>query len=102
MVALVGDDEGPASAEHHIGAVGMTGVQVQADELGDVPGGGPAGNVRRCAFLDDTPAFEHDELVSEHERFQRVMGDQQARPGEVGQVPLKLGLHVKTGPGVQG
>ena len=53
-------------------------------------------------FLDDAPAFEHDEPVSQHERFERVVGDQQAGPREVGQVPLELGLHVEAGSGVQG
>ena len=32
---------------------------------------------------------------------QRVVGDQQARAGEVGQVPAQLGLHVEPGAGVQ-
>ena len=57
--------------------------------------------VRGCALLDDAPAFQHDEPVGQHERLERVVGDQQARPGEVGQVALELGLHVKAGAGVQ-
>ena len=101
MVALVRHDEGPASAEHHLGAAREAGVQVQADELGDVVGGGLAGDARRCAFLDDASPFEDDELVGQHERFERVMSDQQARPREVGQVPLELGLHIEAGSGVQ-
>jgi hypothetical protein len=96
MAALVRDDEAAASAERHRGAVGVTGVQVQADELGDVFGGGLAGDVRGGAFLDDPPAFEDDELVREDQRFQRVVGDQQAWSGEVGQVPFELGLDRKS------
>ena len=84
------------------GAVGAAGVQVQADQLGDVSVAGWRATVRGCAFLDDAAVFEDDEPVGQHERFERVMGDQQARPGEVGQVPLELGLHVKAGAGVQG
>ena len=62
---------------------------------------GLAGYLRGAALLDDAPVFEDDEAVGQHQRFERVVGDQQARPGEVGQVPLQLGLHVKTGAGVQ-
>ena len=36
------------------------------------------------------------------ERFDRVVGNQQARAGEVGQVPLELGLHVQAGAGIEG
>src|SRR5208283_3558069 len=99
VLALVRDDEGPSSGQCYMGAVGVTGVQVQADEFGDVIGGGLARDVGGRALLDDAPAFQDDELVGEHERFERVVGDQQARPGEVGQVTLELGLDVKAGSG---
>ena len=102
VLAMVRDHEGAAAGERHRGAVGPARVQVQADEFGHVVGSGLAGDLRRGALLNDAPAFEDDELVSQHERFERVMGDQQARPGEVGQVPFELGLHVQAGSGVQG
>ena len=102
MLARVGDDEGPASGEFHLRAVGLARVQVQADELGDVVGGRLAGDLRRGSLLDDAAAFEDQEPVGQHQRFQRVVGDQQARPGEVRQVALELGLHIEAGPGVQG
>ena len=99
---MVRNDKGPATAEYHMGAVGPARIQVQADEFGNVVGGGLAGDLRRGALLDDAPAFKDDELVGQHERFERVVGDQQARPGEVGQVALELGLDVKAGSGVKG
>ena len=102
VLAMVGDHEGPAAGERHRGAVGPARVQVQADQLGHVVGAGLAGDQRRGALLDDAAAFEDDDLVGQHERLDRVVGDQQARPGEVGQVPLELGLHVQAGAGVEG
>src|SRR6202020_2091912 len=46
--ALVRDDEGAAAAQRHFGAVGVAGVQVQADQLGHVVGGA------RCACPPDS------------------------------------------------
>src|SRR5262249_57931171 len=97
VLAVLRDHEATASAEHYLGAVSLAGVQVQADELGYVVGGRLTGDLRRGAFLDDAPAFQDDELIGEHERFDRVVGDQQARPGEVGQVQLEFGLYVQAG-----
>ena len=54
------------------------------------------------AVLDDLAAFQDQQPVGEHERFERVVGDQQARPGEVGQMPPEFGLHVQPGLGVEG
>ena len=102
VLAPVWDHEGAATGERHSGAVGLACVQVQADEFGHVVGSGLAGDLRRGALLNDAPAFEDDKLVSQHKRFERVMGDQEAGPGEVGQVSLELGLDVKAGSGVQG
>src|SRR5215813_10752366 len=99
--ALVGDDEGPAAGQSHPGAVGPAGVEVEADKFRDVLGGGLAGDLSRGALLDDAPGFEDDELVSEHERFERVVRDQQAWPGEICQVFPEFGLHVKAGSRVQ-
>ena len=48
------------------------------------------------------PLFEDDDLVGQHERFDRVVGNQQARAGEVGQVPLELSLDVEAGARVEG
>src|SRR5215467_12578769 len=99
--ALVGDDEGPAAGQSHPGAVGPAGVEVEADKFRDVRGGGLAGDLSRGALLDDAPCFEDDELVSEHERFERVVRDQQAWAGEICQVFPEFGLHVKAGSCVQ-
>src|SRR5215470_8253326 len=99
--ALDGDDEGPAAGKSHPGAVGPAGVEVEADEFRDVRGGGLAGDLSRGALLDDAPCFEDDELVSEHERFERVVRDQQAWAGEICQVFPEFGLHVKAGSCVQ-
>ena len=84
-----------------LGAVGLALVQVQADKFGDVVSSGLAGDLRRGALLDDAPAFHDDELVGEHERFDRIVGDQQGRPGEVGQVRFEFGLDVEASSGVQ-
>src|ERR1700722_8694054 len=102
VLALGGDDEGTASDEGHVRAVGPAGVQVQADEFCDVAGGGLACYLRRGAVLDDAAGFEDDEPIRQHERFERVVGDQQARPGEVGQVSLELGFYVKAGGRAEG
>lgn len=84
VLAPVGDNERPAAGERHLRAVGAAVVQVQADELGDILRTRPAGHVRGCAFLDDASVFEDQEPVSQHERLERVMGDEQARSGELG------------------
>ncbi len=102
VLAVVRDHEGSAAGERHRGAVGPACVQVQADQLGHVVGAGLAGDQRRGALLHDAAAFEDDDLVGQHERLYRVVGDQQARAGEVGQVPLELGLDVEAGAGVEG
>ena len=56
---------------------------------------------RGRALLDDAAAFDDDELVGQHDRLDRVVGDQQARPGEVGQVRRELGPDVEAGSGVE-
>ena len=53
------------------------------------------------ALLHDPAVLEHEQPVGEHERLERVVRDEQARPGEVGEVPLELGLHVEPGAGVE-
>ena len=84
------------------GAVGGAGVQVEPDQPGDVLGGGAPGDLGRRALLHDPAVLEHEQPVGEHERLERVVGDEQARPGEVGEVPLELGLHVEAGARVEG
>src|SRR6266567_503941 len=102
LLALVRNHEGTACGECHSGAVGLPRVQIQAHEPGHVAGGRLAGDQGRGALLHDAAAFQDDELVGQHERFERVMGNQQAWPGEVSQVPPELGLDVKAGSRVQG
>ncbi len=55
-----------------------------------------------CAVLDDASLLKDEDPVSQHERFERVVGDEQGRPGEIGQMALEFGLHVEAGAGVQG
>ncbi len=102
MLALGCHDEGPAAAQCHVGALGAAGVQVQADEFGDVLGSGLTGDLRWGAFLHDAATFEDERAAGQHERFERIVRDQQARTGEVGQVALEFGLHVEAGTGVEG
>src|SRR6185437_1229217 len=102
VLAVVRDYEGPAFGEGHRVAIGAARVQVQADQLGHVLSAALTGDLRGGALLHDAAAFEDDHLVDQHERFERVVGDQQGRPGEVGQVPLELGLHVEAGARVEG
>src|SRR5215469_8587810 len=100
--AVIGGDEAASRGERHLGAAGVAGVQVEADEFGDVVGGGLAGDLLWGALLHDAPGLEDDELVSEYERFERVVGAQQTWPGEIRQVVLELGLHIKAGSRIQG
>ena len=83
-------------------AVGGAGIQVEADQPGDVLGGGAPGDLGRRALLHHAPVLEHEQPVGQHERLEGVVGDEQARPGEVGEVALELGLHVEAGAGVEG
>ena len=46
--------------------------------------------------------LEHEQPVGQDERLERVVGHQQARSGEVGEVPLELGLHLEAGARVEG
>ena len=82
-LVVVGDDEGAAPVEGDVRAVRGAGIQVQPDELGDVLGGRSTGDLGGGAFLHDPAVLEHQQPVGQHERLQRVVGDEQARPGEV-------------------
>ena len=61
---------------HHGVAVGVSAVQVEPDEPGDVVGAGPGGDGRGVAFLHDPAVLDDDEPVGEDERVERVVGDQ--------------------------
>ena len=98
---MVGDRERPAAGEDDRGSVRVPGVEVQPDQLGDVFGGGLAGDLSGRAVLDDLAVFEDQQPVGEHQRLQRVVGDQQAWPGEVGQMLPEFGLDVQPGPRVE-
>ena len=100
-LAVVGHDERAAVVEGDLVAVRGAGVEVQADELGDVLGGRAAGDLGGAALLHDAPVLEHHQPVRQDERLERVVRDHQARPREARQVPLQLGLHVEPGAGVQ-
>src|SRR5262249_38213449 len=83
---LVGNDEAAPGDECYLKAFGVAGIQVEADEFGDVVGGGLACDLLGRALLDDAPGFEDDELVSEYQRFERVVGDKHTWPGELRQI----------------
>src|SRR5215470_16589994 len=72
---VVGGDKAAPRGECYLRAAGVAGVQVEANEFGDVVGGGLARDLPGGAVLDDAPGLEDDELVSEYERFERVVGD---------------------------
>ena len=76
-------------------------VEVEADQPGDVLGRGPAGDLRRRAVLDDAAALDDEQPVGQHHRLERVVGDEQDRPGEVGEVPAQLGADLEPGAGVE-
>ena len=83
-------------------AIGGAGIQVEADQPGDVVRGGAPRDLGRRALLHHEPVLEHQQPVGEHECLERVVRDEQARPGEVGEVALELGLHVEAGARVEG
>src|SRR6266705_760441 len=56
--AVAGGDEASAFGERDQGTVSVAGVEVKADEFGDVVGGGLAGDLFGGALLDDAPGFE--------------------------------------------
>ena len=61
------------SGPNPVGGLGE--MLLVSEEMGVGLGAWLAGDLRRGALLDDAPAFEHDEPVGQHERFERVVGD---------------------------
>lgn len=57
MLAAARNGECPAPGKCHLSAVGPAGVEVQADELGDVRGAWLTRNLRGRALLGDPPGF---------------------------------------------
>ena len=76
-------------------------VEVEADEPGDVRRAGAAGELGRGAGLHDPPGLEHDDPVGEDHGVERVVGDEDGRPGELPQVPGEVGAHVQPRAGVE-
>ena len=60
MIVVIGDDEATSAVERDVWSVGAAGVEVQANEFGDVFGGGLASHLCWATFLDDSPVFEHE------------------------------------------
>ncbi len=53
------------------------------------------------ALLDETPVLDHEEPVREDHRLERVVGDQDGRPAEAGEVLAQERAYVDPRPGVE-
>ena len=76
--------------------------QVDADEVGDVPGPGSGGDVGERAGLDDAARFEDDDAVGEGVGVDGVVGDEEADAVERGEVAAQVAADVAAGAGVEG
>ena len=95
-------DERPAVADVDDAVRRGAGVQVHPDQPGDVGRERAVGDLRGSARLHDAAAFEHDDPVREQQGFDRVVGDEQRRPGELAEVFAQLALDLGAGLYVQG
>jgi hypothetical protein len=74
--------------------------EIGADELGRVASGRPVADIVRGAGLRHTTVLEEHQAVGERHRFDRIVRDEDARTGEVGErtteqrAELGLGLGV--------
>ncbi len=57
---------------------------------------------RRRPLLDDAPVLDDEEAVGHDHRLERVVGDDEHRPLELGQVSAQGGPHVEAGTRVEG
>ena len=89
--------EAAAVGQRHVLAVLVepAPVEVQPDQSRDVLGAGPAGHLGRRPVLDDLALLDDEQPVGHHHRLERVVRDEQARAGELGQVPGQLGAHLE-------
>ena len=85
------------------GPVGeRAGVQVEAHQPGHVLGGRAAGDLGGRPLLDDPAVLQHQDPVGEHQRLQRVVGDERHGPAKSAQVPAQLAADLQPGARVEG
>ena len=97
-----GDLQGAASAHRDLGA----GAHARGRGSGRPAGprsSSRAGGRRRpgvpCCTI--APVLDDEQPVGQHHRVERVVGDEQGRTGEVGQVPAQFGADVEAGARVE-
>jgi hypothetical protein len=99
----VGDGERAAAGEVHEASGRLQGaaVEVDTDQSCDVLSGWLGGHLRGGALLDDAAVLDDQETVGHDHGLERIVGDDQDRPGELVEVAAELRAHVQTCPGIQ-
>ena len=82
--------------------IGGAGDEVNADQLGDVSGAGPSGDLDEGAGLYDASGFEDDDPIGQGVGVHGIVGDEQVNPVIGGQMAAQVAANLSTGAGVEG